>query len=129
MATNRKNKSAAVRWGPAIYALLICLFVGGSSLGYVWQKNQIDSLGRQIKESEVRLNELRQINKQRGNTLAYMRSPLVLDARVKEMNLGLVQPHPDQILRLYEPVVENRPAVAAPAIQQMAARPPGVAIR
>lgn len=126
MAANRKNKPVAVRFRTAIYALLICLFVGGSALGYVWQKNQIDSLGRQLKDAENRLGELRRMNKQRNNTLAYMRSPQVLDARVKELNLGLVQPQPDQIWRLYEPQVDSRPA--APAVQQMAARRSGGAL-
>jgi hypothetical protein len=89
MAANRKNKPAAVRFGPVIYVLLFCLFLGGSGIGYVWQKNQINALGMQIKQAETRLDELRRLNKQRSDTLAFMRSPQVLDARVKELNLGL----------------------------------------
>jgi hypothetical protein len=122
MAANRKNKSAAMRIASVIHVLLICLFIGGSGVGYVWQKGQINTLGQQIKLAETRLEELRRLNKQRSDTLAFMRSPQVLDARVKELNLGLVPPHPDQIWRLVEtPVVENRPA--NPGVQQLAARP------
>ena len=59
MARNRKNQSAAVRFGPALKALLICLFIGGSGVGYVWQQNQLLELGRQKAEKEKRLNLLR----------------------------------------------------------------------
>ena len=47
MAKNRKYRSAALRFGPALKAVLLCLLLGGSGLGYVWQKNQIYELGRQ----------------------------------------------------------------------------------
>jgi hypothetical protein len=45
MAKNRKNQSAAIRFGPALKALGLCLLIGGAAVGYVWQKNQIDQLG------------------------------------------------------------------------------------
>ena len=45
MAKNRKNQSAAIRFGPALKAFG-CID-RGASLGYVWQKSQIDQLGRQ----------------------------------------------------------------------------------
>jgi hypothetical protein len=41
MARNRKNQSAAMRFGPVLKALLLCLLIGGSGIGYVWQKDQI----------------------------------------------------------------------------------------
>ena len=44
-------------------------------LGYVWQKQQINSLGQQIKENEIKLEELRRENKRRGDNLAYLMSP------------------------------------------------------
>ena len=37
MAKNRKNKSVAIRFGPAIKALLLCAFFVVSGVGYVWQ--------------------------------------------------------------------------------------------
>ena len=45
MARNRKYQSAAIRFGPALKALLLCLLIGGSGVGYVWQKDQIIRLG------------------------------------------------------------------------------------
>lgn len=96
MARNRKNHSAAVRFGPALKAFLLCAFIGGSGLGYVWQKNQIHDLARQIKKREIRLQELRAENKLRRDHLSWLRSPQVLDAKVRELNLGLGLPSPTQ---------------------------------
>ena len=48
MARNRKYQSAAIRFGPALKALLLCLLIGRAGVGYVWQKSQIYELGRQI---------------------------------------------------------------------------------
>jgi hypothetical protein len=45
MAKNRKYQSAAVRFGPALKAFLLCAVIGGSGVGYVWQKSQIDAKG------------------------------------------------------------------------------------
>src|SRR2546425_9148036 len=89
MARNRKNQSAAVRFGPALKALLICLFIGGSGVGYVWQQNQLLELGRQKAEKEKRLNLLRVQNNQLGRHLAELQSPKSLETLLKELNLGL----------------------------------------
>ncbi len=82
--------------------VLLCVFIGGSGVGYVWQKNQIHQLGEQITRSEKRLQELVQQNKLRANNLAQLRSPAALDVRVRQLNLGLVMPNPQQILILSE---------------------------
>ena len=62
MARNRKYRSAAIRFGPALKALLLCLLIGGSGVGYVWQKSQIDRLGRQIKTRENALGRAQEQN-------------------------------------------------------------------
>jgi len=103
MAANRKNQSAAVRFGPLLKAFLLCLLIGGSGIGFVWQKQQIHQLGLQIKQLETTLAGQRAANRQRADTLAYQRSPRALDARVRELNLGLMPPRPENILRLSEP--------------------------
>ena len=106
MARNRKNKSAAVRFGPALKAFLLCLVIGGSGVGYVWQKDQINELGRQIKKRELRQAELRAQNDKLKRQWAEMLKPQYLDARVKELKLGLVQLQLSQIWRLPEPAAE-----------------------
>jgi len=99
---NRKKRSSTVRFGPALKAVLICLVTCSLGMGYVWQKQQINSLGQQIKENEIVLEELKRENKRRGDNLAYLMSPQELDARLRQLNLDLVVPLPEQIVVLQE---------------------------
>ncbi|SRR5258707_2602313 len=103
MARNRKYRSAAIRFGPALKAFLLCLLIGGSGVGYVWQMNQIYQLGQQIKKRELRLAELADQNEKLRKQLGIMRSPRFLEARIKELNLGLAAPQISQVWRLPEP--------------------------
>jgi hypothetical protein len=103
VARNRKYQSAVIRFGPAIKALLLCLLIGGAGVGYVWQKSQIDELGRQIWKREMRLKELESQNERIRKQLAVMRSPQYLETRIRELNLGLVRPEPSQVWLLQEP--------------------------
>jgi len=124
MARNRKYQSAAIRFAPALKAFLLCLVIGGSGVGYVWQKNQIHELGQQIKKRELRLAELRDQNEKLRKQHAMLRSPASLEARVRELNLGLVPPGPKQeVFTLTEP----QPDMPVPASErQYAAQQAGV---
>jgi len=106
MARNRKNQSAAIRFGPAIKAFLLCTIIGGSGVGYVWQKSQIAELDQQIKAREQRLGDLRKQNEKLKRQFATMNAPPFLEARIRELNLGLIAPPPAQVWRLSEPVAE-----------------------
>ena len=131
MARNRKHQSAGIRWVPALKAVVLCLLIGGSGVGYVWQKNQIHELGRQIKKRELALEEYERLNKKGRDQLDELRSPPRLDARAKQLNLGLVLPQQSQIVRLPEPIA-NEPVFKAAGIsgerlyaqQRQAKRPP-----
>ena len=103
MAKNCKNQSAAIRFYPALKALFLCLLIAGLALGYVWQKSQIYQLGRQITACESRLIQIRDENQRLSDQLAVLRSPVVLDQRVRELRLGLVPAQPMQIYQLVEP--------------------------
>jgi len=102
MAKNRRNQSAAIRFGPALKALFLCLMMAGLAVGYVWQKSQIFQLGLQINSCERRLAQLRDENRKSSDQLAVLNSPVLLDQRVRELNLGLVPAQPAQIYRLVE---------------------------
>jgi hypothetical protein len=110
MAKNRKTQSAAIRFGPAIKAFLLCAMIGGAGVGYVWQKGKIIELGRQITSREKRLVDLQGQNEKLRKQLGLMRSPQFLEMRVKELNLGLVPPSSAQFWRLSEPVLETSAA-------------------
>ena len=118
MSRNRKSQSVAIRFGPALKAFLLCLLIGGSGVGYVWQQDQIAKLGRQIKTRETRLEKLQIQNEMLRRQLDAMCSFRSLQRRIQELNLGLVEPQPGQILRLAEPSrepprAENETQVAA----------------
>ena len=108
MSRNRKNHTSAVRFGPAFKAFAICLFLGSSGVGYVWQKEQINVLAEQIRQAEIRYEKLRRQNDRFARALAMLQSPNELEARIKKNEMGMVAPQPDQIIRLYEwtPVAE-----------------------
>lgn len=119
MARNRKSQSAAVRFGPALKAVLLCLLIGGSGVGYVWQKEQLAKLGRQRKVRELKLSALEDQNEQLRKQLSNMRLPQYLEMRIKEARLGLGPPQVGQVVRLPEPMAEPPRGLSAP---QYAAR-------
>tara|TARA_Y100000588_G_scaffold373931_1_gene448384 strand:+ start:1059 stop:1340 length:282 start_codon:yes stop_codon:yes gene_type:complete len=71
-------------------------------MGYVWQKQQINRLGQQIKEREMALDKLHRENKRRGDNLAYLLSPQQLDFKLRQLRLDLIVPLPEQIVVLQE---------------------------
>jgi hypothetical protein len=96
MSRNRRNQSAAIRFGPVLKVVLLCSLFCGSGIGYVWQKNQIVELGLQIRKGEQQLNTLQGQNKKLREQLGMMSSVKYLEAKVRELNLGLVQAQPSQ---------------------------------
>jgi cell division protein FtsB len=111
MAKNRKNQAAAIRFGPALKALFLCLLIAGSAVGYVWQKSQVYQLGKQQIEKESSLRRLQAGNKQLEDQLSALRSVVALDQRAR--SLGLVPAQPMQVVRLPEP------AAAPPEIKNL----------
>jgi cell division protein FtsL len=105
MAKNRKNQAAAIRFGPVIKVLLLCALFCGSAVGYVWQKNQIYQLGKQISEANSHLKQLTVDNKKLSDQLAYLRSVVTLDQRAR--SLGLAPAQPMQVVRLPEPTFSS----------------------
>jgi len=104
-------------------ACLLCLLIGGSGVGYVWQKSQIDQLSQGIRRREIRLNQLQDQNEKLHKQLAFMRSPRHLEMRIKELNLGLSIPQPTQVLRLPEPTPETAKAPDPQLVSNTLGRP------
>ena len=99
---SRRSDSSLGRFAPAVKAASICLVTCGLGLGYVWQKQQIAQLGKEIKGHEMRLEGLGKENKELGDTLAQLKSPKVLDQLVEQWHLDLVMPRPHQVVVLEE---------------------------
>jgi hypothetical protein len=111
MARNRKYQSAVIRFGPALKAVVLCLLIGGSGVGYVWQKDQLARLGQQIKQRERHLSDLGRQNERCRQMLAEMRSPRFLERRIRELNLGLGPPMFSQVFTLVEGPAEPAEAL------------------
>jgi cell division protein FtsB len=109
MGRNRKNGSAT--WlVPGAKAALICLLLGGSAIGYVYQKNQLIELGRQIQKSEQQLKALSDSNTRLHRSLLTLQSTVYLENRVRELKLPLAQPAQSQILTIVEIPASAQPA-------------------
>ena len=124
MGRNRKNGSAT--WlVPGVKAALICLLLGGSAIGYVYQKNQLIELGRQIQKSEQQLKALSDSNTRLHRSLLTLQSTVYLENRVRELKLPLAQPAQSQILTIVEipasaqPAPKSQPLFAANPLGRM----------
>lgn len=122
MSNHRRNQSGAVRFVPALKAVLFCTLIGGFAVGYVMQKNKIFELGQQIGAKQARLEKLRKDNQDLASNLATLQRPMFLAQRVDKLKLGLVQPLPQQILWVNEPVTPTARTNAGP-VQLVQARP------
>ena len=107
MAKNRKNQAAEIRFAPVLKVVLVCALIGGSAIGYVWQEDQIGRLGIQIRDREGRLKQMIGDNKNLSDQVAFLESPIVLDQRAKQLNLGLAPVQPMQVVRFVEPRAER----------------------
>jgi hypothetical protein len=125
MAANRKAQSAELRFGPALKALLICFFIGGAGVGYVYQKNLLNTLGEEKRERERKLDRLRYDNAGRERQLSQLNSQRQLEQRVWELNLNLGLPSPQQILVL----IDSPPAAAPDPLRRYAQRDQTRALR
>lgn len=99
MARNKKSESG-IRLAPTLTALALLTVFVTLGVGYDWFKNQISLLGDQVKKSEIRLAELERENRIRRDQLAALCSPVALDARVRQLNLGLGPPALAQVIRM-----------------------------
>jgi hypothetical protein len=108
MAKNRKNQAAAIRFGPVLKVVLLCSLIGGSAIGYVWQKNQIDKLALQIRDREKALAKIKHDNDNLARQVEDLHSSVKLIQRVKEMQLGLVPQQAAQVVRLEEASFGNK---------------------
>lgn len=108
-ANERAPRNGGVEIGHALKVFCLCLFVGAASVGYLYQKNQLENLGDEILSKELRLRQLKQENADDQEKLAWMQTHRYLDKRVQQLGLGLVEPREEQILRLEETLYTSVP--------------------
>ena len=100
MAKNRKNQTAAIRFAPVLKVVLLCSLICGSAIGYVWQKGQIDRLGKLQLEREKSLDKIKRDNESLARQISILHSTVMLDRRAQELQLGLLPATPMQVVRL-----------------------------
>ena len=86
--------------------------MGSAGVGYIWQKTQINALAAQKHSKENELDKLRRQNRLNRDRLEMLRLPWVIEARVKELKLGLGPAQPEQILRLTESCVGGNTGIS-----------------
>lgn len=102
MASNRRSQSGAVRFVPALKAVILCTLIGGSCAGYVLQKNKIFDLAQQLGSRQVRLERLKKDNQDLLTRLAALQRPTHLERRVAALLPDLVRPAPHQMVWITE---------------------------
>jgi hypothetical protein len=103
-----RRKSAPLKPQAVVTTIVVCAAVCLAGIGYVWAKSQVWTLGREMKALEVRRDDLKRANDALSRKYAGMCTPRELELRVKQLNLGLAQPRPDQFVRLAEPATLAR---------------------
>jgi cell division protein FtsB len=103
MAKQRKNHSAGIHFGPVVKVVLLCFLFCGTAVGYVWQKNEILRLGRQISDREKKLAQTKDQNEVLRDQFYLLGSQRMIEERVQHSDLGLGPVQPWQVVRLPEP--------------------------
>lgn len=90
-----------------VYTLVLIGFTGSIGLGTVWMRHQISVTANATKVLDARIAELdRRVNETTA-TIEAEQDPVVLKRRNDEWRLGLVQPAPEQIVRIQgDPVLK-----------------------
>lgn len=97
-----QSRNEVIGAGWIVKAVVVCLFVGGSCGGYLWQKSQVHKLGQEIRGLEHDLDQLEKGNEVLRQRYSVLASHRELDQRVEQYGLDLRSPAPEQILRIRE---------------------------
>jgi hypothetical protein len=98
----RKEKKAKPPTMSLVFVGMACFFIVGSGAGYLWNKSQINTLGAQMRQYELRLESAKRHRLILEQIYATNCSPAYLEMRVKRMRLDIGPPEPDQLVRLPE---------------------------
>lgn len=109
MPSSRRQQSGAVRFVPALKAVLLCALIGGFCVGYVLQKNKIYELGQQIGLRQQKLDRLKKENQLLEDRLSALKLPQRLAERSQQLRLGLAPPLPSQVIWITEPLPYQKP--------------------
>lgn len=98
-----RNRQTHVQAATIAKVVALSLFLGGSGVGYVFQKGQIRGLAKQVAANDEVLNELETRQRNLRIALEASTSRAQLELARRHFNLPLVQPDRQHVLTLPEP--------------------------
>jgi uncharacterized protein HemX len=101
-----RNRQTHIQAATIAKVVALSLFLGGSGVGYVFQKGQIDGLARQVAANDEVLNELETRQRILKLRLEQSTSRPQLELARRDFNLPLVQPDRQHVLTLPEPRID-----------------------
>lgn len=101
------NKPNAVNATTVAKVLALSLFLGGSGVGYVFQKGQIDGLKKQEEANVLKIYDLSRRSDNLKVRLAGVTSRAQLELAGRHFQLQLRMPDPGQVITLPEPRLER----------------------
>lgn len=105
------NKSNSVNATTIAKVLALSLFLGGSGVGYVYQKGQIQGLQKQEATNELKIDELSRRSENLKVRLAGVTSRVRLELAGRQFQLGLQMPEPGRVITLQEPHIGRRSGI------------------
>ena len=100
MALNRRRHANALPIASIATWVLVCIFLGGAGLGYVYLKNQIHTTGSKIKALERELAELNTQDEVTRSKIASLSSRSALQRRLNEGFIKLIPISDDRLVRV-----------------------------
>lgn len=105
------NRPTAVNATTVAKVLALSLFLGGSGVGYVYQKDQNQGLAKQLAANDLKVNELMRKSETLKVRLAASTSRARLELASRQFGLLLRMPEPGQVITLPEPKFERTAGV------------------
>jgi len=103
------NKSNAVNATTVAKVLALSLFLGGSGVGYVYQKGQIHGLIKQRDANDLKIYDLSRRSDTLKVRMAGVTARAQLELAGRQFQLDLRMPEPGQVITLPEPKIERVP--------------------
>lgn len=101
-----RNRQTHIQAATIAKVVALSLFLGGSGVGYVFQKGQIRGLAKQVAANDEVLNELEARQRSLKFDLEQSNSRAQLELARRRFNLPLVQPDRQHVLTLPEPRID-----------------------
>lgn len=97
---NRRRHANAVPLASIATWVVVCIFIGGAGLWYVYLKNQLVTTGTKIKALERELADIRTQDEVVSSKIASLSSRATLQRRLNEGFIKLVPITDDRLVRL-----------------------------